>query len=132
MAEKYKLAVVDPISGEVTWLEDDVLIMGHKPYRVDRGYVKVFVTFLYDLLDEEITGKAIRLLVYMISRLNFNTYEVILIPQEAMQELQIARKTFYNWLNVLIEKNIVKKINRYRYKIEPYKVIKGQTAKVKD
>ncbi len=132
MAEKYKLVVVNPETGEVTWLEDDILILGHKPYRIDKGYVKIFVTFLYDLLDEEITGKAIRLLMYMISRLEYNSYEITIIPQEAIKDLQIARKTFYNWLNVLIEKNIIKKVNRYKYRLEPYQAIKGQTAKVKD
>ncbi len=130
--ERYKLVAVNADTGEVTWFEDDVLILGRKPYRVDKGYVKLFITFLYDLLDEEITGKAVRLLVYMISRLEYNTYEITLIPQEAIKDLGIARKTFYNWLNVLIEKEIIRKISRYKYKLEPYKAIKGQTAKVKE
>ncbi len=131
MAEKYKLVAVNPETGEVTWLDDDILIIGKKPYRIDKGYVKVFVTFLQDIvMDKQITGKAIRLLMYMISRLDYNSYEITIIPQETIQELGVRKQTFYEWLNILMDKGIIEKINRYKYRLQPYRAIKGQTSKV--
>ncbi|MGC8735087.1 MAG: hypothetical protein ACP5RD_08720, partial [bacterium] len=57
------LIIVNKNTGEI--LEENVLIVGRKAYKIDKGYIKVFVTFLYDIVeDESIAGKSIRLLMY--------------------------------------------------------------------
>jgi hypothetical protein len=120
------LAIVNLKTGEI--VEEHILIVGKKPYKVDKGFVKLFVTFLYDIVeDESIAGKSIRLLMYMISKLDYNTYEITIIPQEAIKDLEITNKTFYNWLNTLIQKGLIEKVNRYKYRLKPYTAIKGNT-----
>ncbi len=132
MSQVYKLAAVDPTTGEVQWLEDHVLMIGKKPYRIDRGYIKVFVTFLYDLIEnDKIAGKSIRLLLYMLSSLDYNSYKITIIPKKAIEDLGITRQTFYEWINILIEEDIIEKIDRYTYQLKPYQAIKGHTSKVK-
>jgi len=120
------LAIVNLKTGEI--IEEHVLIVGKKAYKVDKGFVKIFVTFLYDIVeDESIAGKSIRLLMYMISKMDYNTYEITIIPQEAIKELGITNKTFYNWINTLKEKGLIEKINRYKYRLKPYTAVKGNT-----
>ena len=120
------LIIVNKNTGEI--LEENVLIIGRKPYKVDKGFIKIFVTFLYDIVeDESIAGKSIRLLLYMIGKLDYNTYEITIIPQEAIKDLGITNKTFYNWLNTLMEKGLIEKINRYKYRLKPYTAIKGNS-----
>jgi hypothetical protein len=123
---KQRLALIDLETGEI--IENQVLLIGNKPYKVDKGYIKVFIAFLYDMVeDDTIAGKSIRLLLYMISKLDYNTYEITIIPQEAIRDLGITRQTFYNWLDTLIEKKIVEKINRYKYRLNPYTAVKGNS-----
>jgi hypothetical protein len=123
---KQRLALIDLETGEI--IENQVLLVGNKPYKVDKGYIKVFIAFLYDIVeDESIAGKSIRLLLYMIGKLDYNTYEITIIPQEAIKDLGITKQTFYNWLDTLMEKNIIEKINRYKYRLRPYTAIKGNT-----
>ncbi len=128
---KQRVGLVDMDTGEV--LEEKVLFIGNKPYRVDRGYIKVFVSFLYDVVDDrEVAGKSIRLLLYMLSKIDFNTYEMIVLPQDAMRELQISKQTYYNWLDTLIDRGFIERVDRYKYRLRPYIAVKGQTAKVRD
>jgi hypothetical protein len=123
---KQRLALIDLETGEI--IENQVLLIGNKPYKVDKGYIKVFIAFLYDMIeDDTIAGKSIRLLLYMLSKLDYNTYEITIIPQEAIRDLGITRQTFYNWLDTLIEKKIIEKINRYKYSLKPYTAIKGNS-----
>jgi predicted transcriptional regulator len=63
----------------------------------------------------------------MIGKLDYNTYEITIIPQEAIKDLGITNKTFYNWLNTLMEKGLIEKINRYKYRLKPYTAVRGDT-----
>ncbi len=121
-----RLAVIDRDTGEI--VEDNILFIGKKPYRVDKGYIKIFVAFLKDVVeDNEIAGKAIRLLFYMLEKIDFNTYTITLIPKYAREELGVSEKTFYNWLNTLIKKGLITKIDRYTYQLNPYIGVKGSS-----
>jgi len=127
-----RLALIDKETGEI--IEDEVLIVGKKPYKLDKGYVKVFVTFLRDVIeDKDIAGKAIRLLFYMLEEcLNYETLVMTVIPSYAMERLGICRKTYYNWLNTLIKKGIIQRIDRYRYVLKPYTAVKGKMSKANE
>lgn len=120
--------LLDKRTGEI--IEANVLLIGKKPTKVDRGFVKVFIAFLEDLIeDKEISGKAVRLLLYMLKNLNHNTLEVYINPKEAMEDLQISNFTFYTWLKQLQEKGIIEKKATNLFKLKPYTAIKGDTSK---
>ncbi len=119
------IALVNKATGEI--IEDKVLVIGRTPtYKKDKGFVKVFVTFLTDVVtDEEISGKAIRLLLHIVEQMDYNSLTVYLDREEIMEMLDISVKTYYNWLNALIDKGYIKKISSYKYKLEPYNFVKG-------
>jgi predicted transcriptional regulator len=119
-----KLGIVDLETGEI--LAQQVII-GKKPTMIDKNYVKVFITFLEDVIkDEDIVGKAVRLLLHIINKVDWNTLEVYIFYKEICKELDINDATFYRWLNTLIEKEYIEKTDKkYIYKIKPYSFIKG-------
>ncbi len=119
-----KLGLVDLETGEI--LAEQVII-GKKPTLVDKGYIKVFITFLEDVIkDEDIVGKAVRLLLHIMNKVDWNTLEFYLYHKQACEDLGISKKTFYLWLNTLIEKDYIEKTDRkYIYRIKPYCFVKG-------
>jgi len=116
--------VIDNRTGEV--VSEDAMFFGRSPY-VDKGFKKVFIGFLKDIvLDKEIAGKAIRLLLYIIENLRKNDLEVYLYYEDVCEELGITTKTYYNWLNVLLEKGIIEKTKRPNiYRLKPYSAVDG-------
>ena len=116
--------VINNRTGEV--VSEDAMFFGRNPY-VDKGFKKVFVGFLKDIvLDKEIAGKAIRLLLYIIENLRKNDLEVYLYYEDVCEELDITVKTYYNWLNVLLEKGIIEKTKRPNiYRLRPYSAVDG-------
>lgn len=115
--------LVDPFTGEYV----DVLMIGKKKELYDKGYVKFFVSFLEDVvLDKEISGKAITLLLYIAKSMDWNSKEVYLYPNFLAKELKVSNRQIYRWLNILLEKEILKPTERrYFYKLSAYTVIKG-------
>ncbi|MGC8771848.1 MAG: hypothetical protein ACP5Q5_11440, partial [Brevinematia bacterium] len=52
--------------------------------------------------------------------------EFYLYHKQVCEELKISKKTFYIWLNTLIEKGHIEPTSRkYIYKLKPYSFIKG-------
>lgn len=124
-----KKELLDPATGEVV----EVLMIGKNPAYKDKSFTKFFVSFLQDVVqDEEVAGKAIRLLLYMIEKLDWNTLEVIVFPKQVIKELNISKMTYFRWLRTLLEKGYIVKIDRYQYKLRPYSVVKGSMYKVDD
>jgi len=115
--------LVDPVSGQYV----EVLMIGKKKELYDKGYVKFFVSFLEDvILDKEIRGKAITLLLYVAKSMDWNTKEVYLYPNFVAKELKVSVMQVYRWLKILLEKEILKPTERrYFYKLNAYTVIKG-------
>ncbi len=120
-----KLAIVNLETGEI--LSERVVMIGKTPTVIDRGYVKVFITFLEDIIkDEDIAGKAVRLLLYIMQKVDWNNLEFYLFYKEACKDLGIDKTTFYRWLDILIEKGHIEKTEKkYIYKLKPYSFIKG-------
>jgi len=124
-------AIIDKRTGEI--VIDNAMFIGKKPHYVDRGFVKIFVAFLKDVVENpKIAGKSIRLLFYMLEQLDYNTYTMVIIPKYAMKALNISEKTFYNWVSDLVSEGIVSKIDRYTYKLNPYVAVKGNSKKAMD
>lgn len=115
--------LLDPITGEYV----EVLMIGKKKELYDRGYVKFFVSFLEDVvLDRELSGKAITLILYIAKTMDWNTKEVYLYPEFVAKELGVSVRQVYRWLNILLKKEILKRTERrYFYRLSAYTVIKG-------
>jgi len=126
-----RYAIIDKETGEI--IEDNLLLIGRKPRYVDKGFIKIFTAFLSDIVENpKIAGKAIRLLFYMLEQMDYNSYTIRIIPKYAQEELNITKKTFYNWLDTLIEERIITKVDTYTYKLNPYVAVKGNRKKALD
>jgi len=57
--------LVDKKTGAV--IEPDVVLVGKKPLTIDKGFVKLFIAFLKDIVeDKEVMAGPVRLLLYML------------------------------------------------------------------
>jgi len=123
--QKYR--IVDKETGEI--VAEDAMFFGKKAFS-DTGFRKVFVGFLQDVvMDKEVAGKAIRLLLYVIENLDANSLIVYLHRDEVCESLGIGKSVFYLWRNILVEKGFLLKTNRVGfYMLKPYSAVNGQTA----
>lgn len=125
-----KLSLINNDTGEV--VDDMIVLIGSKATEIDRGYVKVFVAFLEDIIsNDEIAGKAIRLLLSLLQDLNWDSLEVYVYPYDLAERLNVSKRTIDRWLSVLKDNNILEPTNRrYIYRLKPYSFIKGKMSKV--
>ena len=122
-----KYAIVDKETGEV--IADDAMFIGKKAF-IDRGFRKVFVGFLRDIVtNEKIAGKSIRLLLWIIENLKANDLTIYLSPRIVCEELNITERTYYNWIKALIEERIIEKIDTNLYRLIPFSAVNGQMGK---
>jgi len=113
-------------TGEIYEETDRVLIIGKNPYTRDKNFVKIFVAFLIDVIqDRELGSGAWRLLLYAIQNMDFNSLRVYMVPEETAEKLGVTKRTFYNWLRVLVKNGYLEKIATNIYRIKPYTAIKG-------
>jgi hypothetical protein len=124
-----KVMFYDEKTGEIFQEYDRAIFIGRKPL-TDKGYVKVFVAFFKDVLENKRLGKgAWKLLLYIIDRLPYDSLEVHLVPQKVAKDLGITERTFYTWLKVLLEEGFLEKLARNVYLLRPYTAVKGYMAK---
>jgi len=113
-------------TGEIYEETDRVLLIGKNPYTRDRNFIKIFVAFLIDVIqDRELGSGAWRLLLYAIQNMDFNNLRVYMVPEETAEKLGVTKRTFYNWLRVLLKNGYLEKIATNIYRIKPYTAIKG-------
>jgi len=113
-------------TGEIYEETDRVLIIGKNPYTRDRNFIKIFVAFLIDVIqDRELGNGAWRLLLYAIQNMDFNSLRVYMVPEETAEKLGVTKRTFYNWLRVLVKNGYLERIATNIYSIRPYTAIKG-------
>ena len=118
-------AIVDKNTGEV--IAEQAMFMGRDPY-VEKGWRKMFVGFLSDIvINEKIAGKAVRLLLWMIGELRFNSLEVYMSERIVSEELGITPRTYYNWVKALIEEGLIEKVDTNLYRLVPYTAVNGHT-----
>jgi DNA-binding MarR family transcriptional regulator len=88
------------------------------------------VAFLIDILEDPDYGKgAWRLLVYIATKLDYDSLEVFLVPEIVAKDMGVTRQAVYNWLSVLLKKGVLEKRATHLYRLRPYTVIKGQVSK---
>ena len=125
--EVKRYSIVDKETGEV--VADDAMFIGQKAF-VDKGFRKVFVGFLRDVvLNKEVAGKAIRLLLWMIENLRANDLEIYMSERTVCSELEITRGTYFNWVKSLIKAKLIEKVDTNLYKLIPYSAVNGQMNK---
>jgi len=126
------ITIYDKDTGKVIETIDKAIFFGHKPF-LDKGYVKIFVAFLRDILeDKEVIKGPVKLLLYAIDLMNYEDLQVAIVPQKAVEDLDIDRRTFYRWLKVLLDKGYMEKVAVNIYRLRPYTAVKGQMKKVPD
>jgi len=127
--KEYEEEVVNPETGEVE--KRLVRIWDEYEKSLDKNFVKVFDAFTKDLLlDEEISGKAIRLLFYIASILEYDKDIFYLSPTEVAKELNVNKVTVHRWLKILLNKRIILKTERRNwYRVNPYCIYRGVVHK---
>jgi hypothetical protein len=104
----------------------DILLIG-SPEEFDRNFTKVFHAFTEALInDEEIAGKAVRLLFWIMTQLETGSIEFYMYPPEVAKELNVSDRTVRNWRNSLVRKGIIKKVKPHIYQLNPACVVKGK------
>jgi biotin operon repressor len=123
--KEYEEEVINQETGEIE--QRKVRVWDEYEKSLDKDFVKVFDAFTKDLLlDEEISGKAIRLLFYIASILEYDKEEFYLSPTEVAKELNVHRITVQKWIKVLLNKGIILKTKRRNwYKVNPFCIYRG-------
>ena len=127
--KEYEEEVINPETGEVE--KRLVRIWDEYERSLDKDFVKVFDAFTKELLlDEEISGKAIRLLFYIASILKYNEEKFYLSPSKVAKELSVSERTVYYWLKTLLKKKIILKAEeRNWYRVNPQCIYRGVVHK---
>jgi hypothetical protein len=129
---RMSITLYDKDTGKVIETIDRAVFFGHKAF-LDKGYVKIFVAFLRDMLeDEEVLKGPAKLFLYAVDLMDYEDLQVTIVPKKAMEDLGISEKTLYRWLKVLLTKGYMEKIATNVYRLKPYTAIKGQMKKVPD
>ena len=129
---RMSITLYDKDTGKVIETIDRAVFFGHKAF-LDKGYVKIFVAFLRDMLeDKDVLKGPVKLFLYAVDLMDYESLQVTIVPNKAMKDLDISEKTFYRWLKVLLDKGYMEKIATNVYRLKPYTAIKGQMKKVPD
>jgi hypothetical protein len=117
-----KQQAIDPQTGETK----DILLIGN-PEEFDRNFTKVFHAFTEALIsDEEIAGKAIRLLFWIMTQLENGRIEFYMDYQTIKNNLNVGKATYHRWKKTLENKGIIRKIKTNLYQLNPACVVKGK------
>ena len=120
---------LDPNTGEYI----NVTLFGQAGEFVDKGFSKVFHAFTEKLIeDEDIAGKSIRLLFWIIKQLKQNDIHFYMSENIVKKELNISRQTYFNYRNILIKKGIIKKVDSSLYIVNPACVAVGKAHNLID
>ena len=117
-----KQQTIDPTTGELK----EILLIGN-PEEFDKNFTKVFHAFTEKLLeDEDIAGKAIRLLFWIMKEIEHGSIEFYMYTADVAEELKVTRMTIYRWIKILTEKGIIRKIKPNLYQLNPACIVKGK------
>ncbi len=129
---RVKMMLYDEETGQILETIDRAVFFGHKAF-LDKGFVKIFVAFLKDMLEDPKYIKGpIRLFLYAVDLMNYEDLQVTIVPEKAIKDLGIGRGTFYRWLSANLKKGYMEKIATNVYRLRPYTAVKGQMKKVPD
>ena len=129
--DEHEEQIVNPETGEIQ--KRLIRVWDEAEISNDKNYVKVFNVFTEKVVrDKDIAGKAIRLLLYIASRLKYDDDTFYISPTETAKELGVRRETVQGWLKILLVKGIIRKNDRRNwYKVNPQCVYNGIVNKIK-
>jgi hypothetical protein len=117
-----KQQTIDPLTGELK----EILLIGN-PEEFDKNFTKVFHAFTEALInDNEIAGKAIRLLFWIMKELETGSIEFYMHNQDVAKELGVSTRTIIHWKKTLENKGIIRKIRPNLYQLNPACIVKGK------
>jgi len=120
------------IEGEEKIKEIDLLVIG-EPEEVDANFSKFFTAFTMKLmLNEKISGKAVRLLFWIVNRVGVGRLEFYMNEKLICSELNIKPATYYRWKKTLEEEGIIVKLGTNYYMLNPACVVKGKGHRLID
>ena len=126
--EKYTL--IDNETGEIVPINIRILGLNKSNSKSNQKFYKLMDAFTEDImLDKEISGKAIKLLFWILKQLNFGEVTFILNAKYASNDLNVTERTFFNWKKILEKKQIIKKITGDLYTLNPDCVTYGNVVK---
>ncbi len=118
MPIKTKLSIVDPKTGQV--VETDAVVYLYNKTKKDKDFIKVFHTFIKDVVRDKELRPALDLLVYIMSeKLKGGSLKFYMTAEEAAKTLGISRETYYRWLKMLINKGYITRIGTNYYTLNP-------------
>lgn len=121
---QHKYSLVDNETGEVVPI--NIRVLGTKKDFNNAKFYKLMDTFTESIMmDKELSGKAIKLLFWILKQLDFGETTFILNAKYAAEELKVTERTYYNWKKVLEKKEIIKKITGDLYMLNPECVAYG-------
>ncbi len=121
--------VIDPETGEFV----NVTLFGQNGEFRDKDFSKMFHAFTAALVeDEEIAGKSIRLLFWIIKQLKHGEIHFYMSEKVVKKDLGIAKQTYFNYRNTLIKKGIIRKVDSALYMINPACVAVGKAHELLD
>jgi len=121
--------ILDPETGEFI----PVTLFGQAGEFRDKDFSKVFHAFTEALIeDEEIAGKSIRLLFWIIKQLKHDDIHFYMSEKAVKSALNVSSKTYFNYRNTLIRKGIIKKVDSALYMINPACVAVGKAHQLLD
>ena len=124
-----KSSVIDPESGEFR----EVLLFGAAGEFRDKDFTKVFHAFTEKLVeDEDIAGKAIRLLFWIIRNLKHNDIHFYMTYSVVKKDINVSKATYARWSRILKEKGIIRKVDSSLFMINPACVAVGKAHALMD
>ena len=127
------IRIINPETGE--YEDTSAIVLGANPKYIDKGFVKIFIAFLSDLVqDRELTAGPVRLLLWLIEKkLDYNTLQVEYYLEESAKALNISMPTAKRWNQILVKKKILRHIGPKasgKYKLIDYSAVKGNMQRV--
>jgi hypothetical protein len=117
---RVKVVIYDEKTGKIY---DNAIPIGDGPDIIiadsPEGRVIFFSTDL--IRNDKFLKGPIRLLLYAMSLADDDTSEVAIVPERAIKELGITKRTFYRWLKVLTSKGYLVRVATNIYRINPTK-----------
>jgi hypothetical protein len=125
-----RYSILDNVTGET--IAFDIRILGtEKSFKKEKKKFFKFMNVFAEeiLMDKELSGKAIKLLFWILKQLDFNETTFILSAEYVVKDLGVTRRTYYYWKKVLEKKGIIKKITGDLYTLNPNCVFYGHADK---
>jgi hypothetical protein len=120
--------MVDPTTGEI----QTFILIGHE--FEDADFVKIpFISLQFLMQDKDIAKSAMRVLAYIIRhKISFDNYSFVLSYEYDIKgNIDITERQFHRAMQVLVKKDLVIKLGRTRYMLNPRYFRYGKVEQLK-